>query len=82
MTNNYVVRSIEERIARWTHLPSDYGEHFYLLRYGVGQEYKAHHDAFDTDIHNSSDTGMMPTNTAIVVDLMAAACTIKSLCDG
>lgn len=47
--DDLVMRMIEERIALWTNLPAENGEHFYLLHYGTGDEYKPHFDAFDPD---------------------------------
>lgn len=38
--------SYTDRIEKWTMLPKDYGETFYVLRYDIGQEYKAHTDWF------------------------------------
>lgn len=43
---NAVVRSIEERIARVTHLPVSHGEGMQVLKYYDGQQYKPHHDFF------------------------------------
>mmetsp|Transcript_3481 Transcript_3481/g.10115 ORF Transcript_3481/g.10115 Transcript_3481/m.10115 type:complete len:258 (-) Transcript_3481:1437-2210(-) len=45
--HNAVVRNIEERIARLTHLPVENGEGIQVLKYHDGQEYKPHHDFFD-----------------------------------
>jgi len=49
-SHDFVLRSVEERIAAWTQLPSEHGEHMYLLRYRKGQEYKQHHDSFDPNL--------------------------------
>lgn len=42
--NDPVLQLIEDKIASWTHIPSENGEVFYLLRYKIGQEYKPHTD--------------------------------------
>ena len=39
------VRLVEERIAAWTHLNVSHQEDMQVLRYGPGQEYKAHYDS-------------------------------------
>ncbi|GIL68396.1 hypothetical protein Vafri_21651 [Volvox africanus] len=44
-----VVAEIEERIARWTHLPIRHQEPMEVLRYVNGQKYDAHWDWFDED---------------------------------
>lgn len=44
--NDPIVRKLEDKIAKWTHLPWENGENFYLLRYNNGQEYKPHWDWF------------------------------------
>lgn len=41
-----IVRKLEDKISKWTHLPWENGENFYLLRYNNGQEYKPHWDWF------------------------------------
>lgn len=64
MTNNFVVRTVEERIARWTRIPSNNGEHFYLLRYAVGQEYRAHHDAFELG-HGNHSAGALSSSKLV-----------------
>jgi len=46
MIDDPVIKKIEERMSDWTHLPVENQEHFYLLRYEPGQQYKAHHDYF------------------------------------
>ncbi len=54
------MRMIEERIAMWTKLPAENGEHFYLLHYGTGDEYKPHFDAFDPDTPEATNfTGLV-----------------------
>jgi len=45
--NAFFPKSIENKIASWTHLPVSHGEVMYLLRYQLGQEYKPHFDYFD-----------------------------------
>jgi len=49
MKKSPLLRNIEKRIADWTHLPPEFGESFYLLRYDTGQQYKAHTDYFSSD---------------------------------
>jgi prolyl 4-hydroxylase len=39
---------IEQKISAITGVPVDHGEGIQVLRYEVGQEYKPHHDYFDT----------------------------------
>ena len=43
---NAVVRNIEERIARVTHLPVENGEGMQVLKYHHGQQYAPHHVSF------------------------------------
>ncbi|KAL6752510.1 hypothetical protein V8C86DRAFT_2753249 [Haematococcus lacustris] len=45
-----VVAGIEQRIARWTHLPASHGEPIEVLRYINNQKYEAHWDYFFGDI--------------------------------
>jgi prolyl 4-hydroxylase len=42
-----LVRDVERRISEWTKLPQENGEHFYVLRYNIGQQYYPHTDFFD-----------------------------------
>lgn len=44
-----ILKSISKRIEQWTQLPESHGEAFYLLRYQLGQEYKAHMDWFSEE---------------------------------
>ncbi|GJP32035.1 hypothetical protein CLOM_g16579 [Closterium sp. NIES-68] len=46
-----VVRAIEDRISLWTFLPVENQESLQILRYGVGQQYEAHHDYFDDPVN-------------------------------
>ncbi|CAI5999627.1 unnamed protein product [Closterium sp. NIES-65] len=46
-----VVRAIEDRISLWTFLPLENQESLQILRYGVGQQYEAHHDYFDDPVN-------------------------------
>ncbi len=41
-----VTRSLEARIAAWSQVPETHGEAFQVLRYELGQEYRAHFDYF------------------------------------
>ena len=41
------MRSIEERVAKWTQIPAEHGEAIYVLKYEKGQEYKQHFDSFN-----------------------------------
>jgi len=42
-----VITAIEERISQLLDYPAERAESIHIARYGVGQEYKAHHDYFD-----------------------------------
>eukprot|EP01094_Clydonella_sp_ATCC50884_P026442 TRINITY_DN7251_c0_g1_i1.p1 TRINITY_DN7251_c0_g1~~TRINITY_DN7251_c0_g1_i1.p1 ORF type:complete len:291 (-),score=75.66 TRINITY_DN7251_c0_g1_i1:2-811(-) len=42
-----IMMAIEERIAKWSMIPKEHGESFYVLEYQLGQQYKAHHDYFE-----------------------------------
>lgn len=44
---NPIIKYIEEKISKVTGLPVENGEGLQILRYGVGEEYKPHHDYFD-----------------------------------
>lgn len=46
-----VVRDIELRVASWTMLPRNRGETIQVMKYGPGEEYKAHHDFFYDDVN-------------------------------
>lgn len=46
-----IVTTLEERIARWTHIPLKHGEPFHILRYNPTEEYTAHFDSFFDDVH-------------------------------
>jgi len=43
-----LLQRIEERLARMTCWPPSHAEGLQVLRYEIGQQYKAHHDWFDT----------------------------------
>lgn len=57
-----ILESIEEKISVWTQLQKENGESFYLLRYEIGQEYKAHPDYF-----HPSQTGKSGNRFATVL---------------
>jgi len=40
------IAAIEARIAIWSQIPEDHGEAMQVLRYELGQEYRAHYDYF------------------------------------
>lgn len=44
-----IVASIEQRLAEHLDLPVEYGEAMQVLRYEIGQEFKAHHDFFEPE---------------------------------
>ena len=43
-----LIQRIEERLAEMTSWPATHAEGLQVLRYEIGQQYKAHHDWFDT----------------------------------
>lgn len=45
---NPLISHIEQKISAMTGIPVDHGEGIQVLRYEVGEEYKPHHDYFDT----------------------------------
>jgi prolyl 4-hydroxylase len=45
-----VLRQIETRIAELVNWPVERGEGMQVLRYGVGEEYRPHHDYFDPTV--------------------------------
>src|SRR3546814_7139837 len=51
---NALVSRIEARIARLLDWPVENGEAIQILRYGVGAQYKPHHDYFDPDWSGSA----------------------------
>ncbi|KAG2430885.1 hypothetical protein HXX76_009858 [Chlamydomonas incerta] len=61
-----VVAEIEDRIARWTHLPRDHQEPMEVLRYINGQKYDAHWDWFE----DKSDAGGTPGGNRMATVLM------------
>jgi len=44
-----IISRIEEKISHLTMMPVKYGETIQVLCYGPGQEFKPHHDYFDSD---------------------------------
>ncbi|GMH38511.1 hypothetical protein BSKO_06395 [Bryopsis sp. KO-2023] len=44
---NGIVKTIQSRIANWTHLPEINQEDLQVLRYGSGQQYRPHMDVLD-----------------------------------
>jgi len=44
-----LLRDIERRLAKWSNIPVENGEAYYLLKYEQGQEYKPHTDWFSDD---------------------------------
>lgn len=44
-----IIKRIEERISHLTMMPVKYGEIIQVLRYEPGQEFKPHHDYFDSE---------------------------------
>jgi len=53
-----LLRNIEYRIAKWTQIPRENGESFYLLRYELGQQYRPHLDYFgESDTTNLGQSG-------------------------
>ena len=40
-----VIREVEQRLAKWTHLNISHQEDMQILRYGLGQKYGAHYDS-------------------------------------
>lgn len=51
-----LVDYIEQKISSIAGIPVDHGEGLQILRYEVGQEYKPHHDYFDTTRPNYDKT--------------------------
>lgn len=41
-----ITRGVERRIAAWSQVPEEHGEAIQVLRYELGQEYRAHFDYF------------------------------------
>ena len=41
-----ITQSVEARIAVWSQIPEEHGEAIQVLRYEIGQEYRAHFDYF------------------------------------
>lgn len=48
-TADIACRRIAERVAGLVGMPLNHAEHFQVIRYGVGEEYRPHFDAFDPD---------------------------------
>src|SRR3990167_3143549 len=64
-----VVQAIEERIASVTGTRPEQGETFQLVKYGVGDQYKPHHDWFDPKVPGSAKqlkTGGQRIKTALL----------------
>lgn len=51
---NALISRIEARIARLLDWPVENGEAVQILRYGVGAQYRPHHDYFDPDVAGSA----------------------------
>jgi prolyl 4-hydroxylase len=47
LPKDHILRDLEERIAAITQFPRENGEALQVLHYGVGAEYRPHHDYFD-----------------------------------
>jgi len=45
-----LTRKIEARIEALTHWPSTHFQHFQMIRYGVGGQYRPHHDCYNPDM--------------------------------
>jgi len=60
-----LLRNIEYRIAKWTQVPRENGECFYLLRYKLGQQYVSHLDYFGE--HGGENVGSSGDRIATVL---------------
>lgn len=49
LRNDHVIETIEDRIEALTGVPKGCGETLTILNYQVGQEFKPHHDYYETD---------------------------------
>jgi len=60
-----LLRDIERRLAKWSNIPVENGEAYYLLKYEQGQEYKPHTDWFSDDeaghVHMGAQGNRMAT---------------------
>jgi len=61
-----VVASIERRVASWTHVPESHGEGFQVLRYELGQEYRAHFDYFHDEFNQRREKGGQRVATVLM----------------
>mmetsp|Transcript_15986 Transcript_15986/g.34537 ORF Transcript_15986/g.34537 Transcript_15986/m.34537 type:complete len:272 (+) Transcript_15986:87-902(+) len=68
-----VVKSIEERIARWTHLPVLHGEAMEVLRYKDGQKYEEHWDWFEAKEIKDSTGNRVATVLMYLSDVLDGA---------
>ncbi|GFR44544.1 hypothetical protein Agub_g5815 [Astrephomene gubernaculifera] len=68
-----IVKSIEERISRWTHLPISHQEPMEVLRYVHGQKYDAHWDWFDKSEYNEREGNRLATVLMYLSDVPRSA---------
>jgi prolyl 4-hydroxylase len=66
-----LIQRIEERLAEMTCWPPTHGEGLQVLRYEIGQQYKPHHDWFDTahpgTVHHLARGGQRVATTVMVL---------------
>jgi len=67
LAHDPVVEAVQDKIARWTQLPEENGEAFYLLRYEIGQQYKPHYDYFRSDAAGRMNLGDKGDRIATVI---------------
>ncbi|KAK7252787.1 hypothetical protein RIF29_36990 [Crotalaria pallida] len=60
---------IENKIARATKIPRSHGEAFNILRYGVGQKYSSHYDAFNPAEYGPQESQRMASFLLYLTDV-------------
>ena len=51
MEESGALKRVEDKMARATHVPANYGEAYNILRYEIGQKYDSHYDTFDPQVY-------------------------------
>lgn len=67
--SSVIVGRVEERIARWSMLPTDHGEDMQVLYYKPTQRYDPHHDYFSFAAKDDNGGNRMATVLMYLMDV-------------